>query len=191
MTRYLLAFLLLPAAPLAHDSGLAVWSKIYEVFSHPRCANCHAGSDNVPIWSGTSYGPTSRPHGMNINAGKSRIGAEHIPCDTCHTAHNVEVPHGPPGAEGPPDAHPKGWALAKPEMQWTGKSSADICAQIKDRAHNGGRSISGIGMHRENDGRLLWAWAPGPGRESAPYSAAQLVDLLRQWDDAGAPCPTK
>jgi hypothetical protein len=57
MTRYVLAMLLMASPALAQDPGLAAWSKIHEVFSHPRCANCHVGPDNVPIWSGSSYGP--------------------------------------------------------------------------------------------------------------------------------------
>ena len=57
------------------EEGLAAWARIYEVASHPRCANCHVGKDNLPMWSGPGYGET-RPHGMNIDAGLSRIGAE-------------------------------------------------------------------------------------------------------------------
>ena len=56
MTRYVLVILLIAGPALAQDPGLAAWSKIHEVFSHPRCANCHVGPDNMPIWSGSSYG---------------------------------------------------------------------------------------------------------------------------------------
>jgi hypothetical protein len=125
MIRYVLLILLIGSPALAQDPGLAVWSKIHDVFSHPRCANCHVGPDNVPIWSGSSYGPKARPHGMNINAGTSRSGIESIACNACHSEHNVSLPHGPPGAHG--------WRLAPVTMQWFGKSSAEICAQIKDR----------------------------------------------------------
>ena len=53
--------------------GLEAFSRIYEVTSHPRCANCHVGDDNRPRWSGPSYAPFPvgqdwRYHGMNINA---------------------------------------------------------------------------------------------------------------------------
>jgi hypothetical protein len=51
MIRYVLAMLLMAAPALAQDTGSAVWGKIHEVFSHPRCTNCHVSSDNVPIWS--------------------------------------------------------------------------------------------------------------------------------------------
>jgi hypothetical protein len=121
---------------------------------------------------------------MNINGGTSRLGAEHIACNSCHTQHNSQVPHGPPGAHV--------WLLPPVEMQWFGISSAEICAQIKDPARNGGRTVvAKIAEHIETDGLVHWGWAPGPGREPAPYSMSQLVAYLKQWDAAGAPCPTK
>jgi hypothetical protein len=126
MTRYVPLILLTVTPALAQDTSLAVWDKIYKVFSHPRCTNCHVDSYNVPIWSGPSYGPEPRPHGMNISGGTSRVGAEFIACGSCHTEHNSPLPHGPPGAPG--------WSLPPVEMQWFGKSSADICSQIKDGA---------------------------------------------------------
>ncbi|HXW24578.1 MAG TPA: hypothetical protein VEK73_07520 [Xanthobacteraceae bacterium] len=192
MIRYVLAMLLMTTPALAQAQGLALWGKIYEVFSHPRCANCHVGSDNLPMWSGPEYGRKARPHGMNISGGASRKGAESIACNTCHTPHNAQVQHGPPGAEV--------WQLAPVSMQWFGKSSADICAQIKDPARNGRRKIvpeagEPVDMHTivghiAIDKLVHWGWEPGPGRQPAPYSAAQLIEFLKQWDAAGAPCPT-
>ena len=119
----LLAVLVLVSPAAAQESGLALWGRIHEVFSHPRCANCHVGPDNVPIWSGDSYGLKGRPHGMNIDGGASRIGAESILCSTCHGRHNTELAHGPPGAE--KDGQPS-WQLPPPSMQWFGMSSASV-----------------------------------------------------------------
>ena len=65
------------------EQALGAWDRIYEVASHPRCSNCHVGASNTPMWSGPSYGKT-RPHGMNVNAGDSRIGVETVLCSTCH-----------------------------------------------------------------------------------------------------------
>ncbi len=184
MVRYVLAIVLLIATPaLAQDQGLQFWSKIYDVVSHPRCANCHVGPDNVPMWSGSSYGSKARPHGMNVNAGVSRIGNEYIVCSTCHALHNSQLPHGPPGAHI--------WLLPPSTMQWFGKSNAEICAQIKDPARNGERTIAEIAEHIAHEELVHWGWDPGPGREPAPYSAAELVEFVKQWDAAGAPCPTK
>jgi len=36
------------------EEGLLAFQRIYEVVSHPRCANCHVGADNIPMWSGPS-----------------------------------------------------------------------------------------------------------------------------------------
>lgn len=58
-------------------TGLEAWDRIYEVASHPRCSNCHTGASDAPMWSGPSYGKT-RPHGMRVRAGESRIGAEYL-----------------------------------------------------------------------------------------------------------------
>lgn len=167
-------------------AALAEWAKAYEVFSHPRCANCHVPEDNLPRWSGASYAPFPpgqdwRFHGMNVDGGASRVGAETLPCSTCHQRTNSAAPHGPPGAPV--------WALAPVEMAWWRKSSAEICAQIKDPARNRGRTLAEVADHVGHDALVLWGWEPGPGREPAPYSPAEIAASLLAWADAGAPCP--
>ena len=179
MKRAALALLLIATPAAAQDAGLAAWGRIYEVLSHPRCANCHVGADNVPLWS--EPGAQPRAHGMNVNAGPSRIGAESIPCGTCHSMHNAELPHGPPGAPN--------WQLPPASMQWFGRTSAEVCAQIKDEVRT--MTIAGMVKHVGQDPLVAWGWAPGPGRAPAPYSAAETAAYLEQWDDAGAPCPAK
>ena len=62
-----------PTEPVSQQAGYAAWKRIFEVVSHPRCANCHVDENNTPMWSGPSYGET-RPHGMYINAGTSGFG---------------------------------------------------------------------------------------------------------------------
>jgi hypothetical protein len=183
MIRSLLLLVLLVSPALAQDSRLTAWRKIYQVFSHPRCANCHVGPDNVPIWSGSSYGPKARPHGMNINAGPSRKGEDSILCNTCHRHYNALEVHGPPGTK-------KGWLLAPVSMQWFGKTSAEICAQIKDLPASNGdfSSIAKIAEHVRHEPLVQWGWMPGPGREPAPYSADEVADFLMHWNMG--PCPT-
>src|SRR4051812_11312964 len=179
MIRLVFVLLFVTTPALAQDAGLGKWSQIYEVFSHPRCANCHVGPDHVPMWSGRNYGPEPRPHGMNVNGGPSRSGVESIPCRSCHAEKNSQVPHGPPGAEV--------WRLPQVWMQWFGKSSAEICAQIKDPLRNGGMNFADVVRHIGTDKLVQWAWDPGPGRDAAPYSSAKVVELLKQWHAAGAP----
>jgi len=180
MKRTILLYLVIAAPALAQDDGLALWERIYEVFSHPRCVNCHVPADNRPRWSGPGYGE-ARAHGMNIDAGPDRIGAMTLVCNTCHTQQNSSLPHGPPGAFI--------WALAPVQMDWWEKSSAYICAQIKDPARNGGRDLEGIASHLEHDALVRWGWEPGPGREPAPYSVEEVAGFVRAWAEAGAACP--
>lgn len=165
------------------EEGLAAWSRAHDVFSHPRCANCHVGADHIPMWSGPSYGE-ARPHGMNINAGESRIGAEAVLCSTCHGLRNSPVPHGPPGADAT-------WMLAPVEAAWFGKTSKEICLQLKDPDLNGGRDFVEIAEHLGHDLILHWAWDPGPGREPAPGDLQTHIDNVLAWGVAGMPCPAE
>src|SRR5262249_56203374 len=102
MIRYVLATLLMTTSALAQDTGLALWGKIYEVFSHPRCANCHVGPDNAPMWSGPEYGPAARPHGMNVTGGGNRPGAGPL----ARTARPNDPKPPPPPRPPPPPPHP-------------------------------------------------------------------------------------
>ena len=196
MIRYALALFLMAIPAQAQDAGLEAWNKVFQVFSHPRCANCHVGPDSLPMWSDANA--KARPHGMHISGGASRTdgairtGAEQIICTSCHTQRNSPAQHGPPGAQEPPDApdpRKARWALPPASMQWFDKSSREICAQVKDRERNGNLSIPEVIKHIEHDPLVHWGWTPGPGREPAPYSISELARFLKEWDAAGAPCP--
>ena len=166
------------------EQGLKAWDRIYEVASHPRCSNCHTGPSDRPMWSGPSYGET-RPHGMNIRAGESRIGAETTPCATCHTqsARGNDTPHNAPRVDA-------AWMLAPVYAHWFGQSSAAICNQLRDPYLNGDRTFMELAGHLDHDIVLHWAWNPGGGREAAPYSLQEHVDDILIWGVAGTPCPT-
>lgn len=168
---------------VSRDEGLAAWSRIYEVASHPRCSNCHVGADNIPMWSGPTYGKT-RAHGMNINAGESRIGAEFVACSTCHALREAglnDVPHAAPQVA-------MDWMLAPVEAEWFGKSSVEICNQLRDPERNGDRDHLALASHLDHDLILHWAWNPGGGREPAPYSLQEHVNDVLAWGVAGFPC---
>jgi hypothetical protein len=164
-------------------AGLAAWDKIYAVFSHPRCANCHV-EDDRPRWSGAHYGVT-RVHGFNVQRGTdgSGFGNPGLRCTTCHFTSNSSKLHGPPGAET--------WHLAPAEMVWWQKSSAQICAQIKDTERNGGRTLEQVAVHVRDDPLVGWGWHPGAGREPAPGSAEQTYRAIEDWAAVGAPCPSQ
>lgn len=165
------------------SEGLEAWSRIYEVASHPRCANCHTGESDVPMWSGPSYGIT-KPHGMRIRAGASRIGAEFLTCATCHSVSELpqNIAHAAPrvGAS---------WRLAPVDADWFGRSSEEICAQLRDPKKNGNRDYIALADHLGHDVILHWAWSPGPDREPAPYSLKVHTNDMYVWGAAGQPCP--
>ena len=166
------------------EEGLAAWERIYQVASHPRCSNCHVGESDQPMWSGPSYGAT-RVHGMGIRAGESRIGAETIPCRTCHVTNET-------GGNDKPHAAPQvaeAWRLAPVEADWFGKSSEEICAQLRDPELNGERTFLEIAGHLGHDVILHWAWEPGGGREPAPFSLQEHANDVLAWGVAGQPCP--
>lgn len=165
---------------ISRDQGLEAWARIFEVASHPRCANCHVGDDHRPMWSGPSYGKT-RPHGMNIHGGESRIGAETIQCSTCHTTQNTPIAHGAPGNDV--------WHLPPVEMQWFAKTSAEICAQLGNPDTNGDRTFFDLARHVGHDELVHWGWKPGIGREPAPYSIGEHANDILLWGAAGMPCP--
>ena len=75
-------------------------------------------------------------------------------------------------------------------MGWEGKTLAEICAQIKDPARNGGRSLEEIVHHIGTDHLVGWAWAPGGDRQPAPGTqSAELARCLDAWVNTGAVCP--
>ncbi len=177
-----LTFAALASVPSLADP-LADWDSIHKVLSHPGCANCHTADDH-PRWVDKRTGEP-KFHGMNVQRGVdgSGMGNAGLRCTTCHGEANGARNGMPPGA-------PK-WQLAPVEMAWFGQSPAQICAQIKDPARNGERTLAEIAEHVLNDPLVAWGWAPGPGREPAPGSAQETYDALVRWTAAGAPCPAQ
>ncbi|MEO0668260.1 MAG: hypothetical protein AAFZ99_10140 [Pseudomonadota bacterium] len=174
------------AGAVGPEDGLAAWDSIHTVLTHPRCLNCHVGADNVPLW-GTTEVP-NRIHRMAINAGDSRIGAETMSCNACHQTSTREntVPHAAPHTD-------MDWRLAPVEFQWTDRSSAEICAQMRDPARNGGRDGAGLIEHILHDaeviGFITWSYDPGAGRDPAPGSLQAHLEDMATWTAAGMPCP--
>ncbi len=164
------------------SAGSAAWDRIYSVASHPRCANCHVGASGRPGWDDSGYGPT-RLHGMNIVADESRIGAESIPCRTCHigAAGKNDTRHAAPRVD---DA----WRLPPVELAWRGKSSSEICTQLRNPETNDGFELADLVDHVRTSVFVSYGFNPGNGRAAAPGSVDQLVEDLRMWGAAGMPC---
>ena len=81
------------------------------------------------------------------------------------------------------------WHLAPREMGWEGKTLGEICAQIKDPARNGNRSLDALVEHIGEDHLVGWAWAPGYGRQPVPGTQKQAGALVEAWVKTGAECP--
>jgi hypothetical protein len=153
----------------------ALFVEAGKVLQHPRCLNCHPDGDRPS--QGTGY-----PHQPPVQRGADGLGVTTMRCTTCHQAANFD-PGRVPG-------NPK-WHLAPASMAWQKRSLAEICAQVKDPARNGGHSLAEIVEHMSRDPLVGWAWKPGAGREPAPGTQAAFGALIEAWADSGAACPTQ
>lgn len=159
----------------------AVFGEIAKVLTGPRCMNCHPDGDH-PL-QGTDH----HIHQPAAARGPNDSGVPGLPCASCHTDRNFTLPTGEASYRSIP-GHPR-WGLAPIEMAWQGKSTEEICRQIKDPARNGGRSLALLQDHIANDDLVGWAWNPGAGRQPALGTQKQLGDLVQTWIDTGAECP--
>lgn len=162
--------------------GLVVWDDIFAVASHPRCTNCHVGDQSVPMWNGLGYGE-GVPHAMNILAGDSRIGAETIPCRTCHVTSEAAntVPHAAPHIA-------EAWRLPPIELNWLGKSSVEVCTQMRNPETNDGNSVAELAEHVLTSSFVQWGFQPGGGRDAPDGSTEKLASDILKWGAAGTPC---
>jgi hypothetical protein len=112
--------------------------------------------------------------------GPEDYGVPGMECSSCHQDHNLELAR-VPGA-------PK-WHLAPKEMFWVGRTPASLCAQLKNTATNGGKTLAQIVDHSAHDPLVAWGWTPGHSRVPAPGTQQQFGDLMQAWMDTGAACP--
>jgi hypothetical protein len=160
------------AAP-APDPGF--FAPIASVLTYPRCINCHQADSPRQTDARARHLPL-------VVRGADGHGAPTQQCQTCHQTTNSGPGGFVPGASG--------WSLAPLSMLWEGKTSSQICEQIKDPTRNGGRHTGEqIIEHMKIDPMVLWAWSPGGGRTTPPLSHQQLVQALEKWIGAGMPCP--
>jgi hypothetical protein len=152
----------------------AMFTELGKVLSHPRCVNCHPAGDHP------RQGEQGRLHQPPVERGPDGQGLAAMRCASCHKEANFD-PARIPG-------HPH-WQLAPREMAWEGRTLGEICAQIKDRDHNGGRSLEELVHHIGEDTLVGWAWAPGYGRQPAPGTQSEAGALAKAWVQTGAVCP--
>lgn len=158
--------------------SVALFEEMGKVLQHPRCVNCHPRTDR-PL-----QGDQGKPHNPPVTRGASGHGAAGLECATCHGPRNVALTNG----KGSMPGHPA-WHLAPASMAWEGKTLAEVCAQLKDRRRNGGKTLAQLVEHNAHDGLVGWGWNPGEGRTPAPGTQAEFGALTRAWVDSGAKCP--
>jgi hypothetical protein len=156
------------------ERSTALFVEAAKVLQHPRCMNCHPATERPTQTDGM------RPHQPLVVRGADGNGVAGMPCKACHHAANFDAGHIPGHVE---------WHLAPATMAWQGRSLAQICAQIKDPARNGGRDLAALIDHVSEDSLVGWAWAPGAGRTPAPGTQARFGELMKAWVATGAFCP--
>ena len=154
----------------------ALFAEAGKVFGHPRCVNCHPAGDR-PL-----QGARGALHQPGVTRGADGSGAPGLRCPACHTERNYEAVRMPGVA---------GWHLAPRSMALQGRSLLEICAQLKDEDRNGARTLDDIVKHVSTDPLVVWAWAPGGGRESAPGTHTGFHALMKAWVETGAACPVR
>ncbi|KKC24716.1 hypothetical protein [Sphingomonas sp. SRS2] len=156
--------------------SVALFEEVGKVLQHPRCLNCHPRTDRP------TQTDAMRPHMPLVVRADTGMGAAGLRCQTCHHDRNYDVA-GVPG-------NPK-WQLAPAEMAWQGKTLGQICAQLKDKSRNGGKSMPEMIHHMAEDELVGWGWNPGGKRTPAPGTQAQFGALFKAWADSGAVCPVR
>ncbi len=150
----------------------AYFTELGKVLTSPRCLNCHPAGDRP------RQGDEARLHQPPVERGADGFGLPAMRCPICHQGANFGIVPGNPI-----------WHLAPREMAWEGKTIGEICAQIKDPARNGNRSLASLVEHIGEDHLVGWAWTPGAGRKPAQGTQQQAGELVEAWVTSGAMCP--
>ncbi len=158
------------------DESASLFAPVYDVLVSPRCMNCHPNGDR-PLSDDNGF------HPQNISRKSAESG---LACSTCHSDHNTELPGSPLGPPGAPH-----WQLPPEEtpMIFQDRTITQLCAQLRDPAHNGERTLADLLHHVSEDPLVLWGWSPGGERATPKVSHAAFVASFKAWVDAGGICP--
>jgi len=154
--------------------SMALFQEAGKVIQSPRCLNCH------PVTDRPRQGDDMHIHEPPVQRGAGGMGASGMRCFTCHGAANFDPGKIPGNSK---------WMLAPASMAWVGKSLGHICAQIKDPARNGGKTMHQLVEHMAHDELVGWGWHPGVGRTPAPGTQEEFGALIKAWAESGAYCP--
>jgi hypothetical protein len=175
-------------------SGLdPLFARVYPVFAHDRCANCHGRVQHYPGFIRTVTAETHPggdvidPKDLLPDSNKRKW----VKCGDCHDAPEVE----------------EVWEFTAPDsMEWAAKTPQEVCAieaaQVKNfNGQAGGAEATRDGSylhHVSTDPLIDSAWrgrAGGARTEDSdlpapPLSKRAFVAALTDWVNAGAPCRT-
>ena len=169
-------------SPEERAQAVTAFATVQKVFQHPRCQNCHIPGD-APLQF-----DAGRTHMMDVKRGPEGHGAAGLPCTTCHGDANPPASY---GAHMPPGAPNWGLPPASTPMIWQGLTDAQICQSIKDPKQNRNRNLDQLVEHLTEDKLVMWAWNPGEGRTAIPMPHDEFAAKVKQWQSAGAPCPSR
>jgi mono/diheme cytochrome c family protein len=166
-----------PRASVADAEAVSAWDVVYRVLQHPRCLNCHPAA-NRPL-----VGDSRGAHPQNVQRGPDGQGLYAMKCATCHSSANTPGAHMPPGAPN--------WHLPSPKqpLVFEGKSSGELCRQMRDRKANGDKTPEQLVEHMAHDPLVLWGWDPGEGRVAVSTTHAAFAEAARTWAAKGCGCP--
>lgn len=157
------------------DDPLAKFAKLMPVFAHPRCVNCHGG---VNPFSGDGHFtdmPDDEAAQLRLTAeeaklagrspGDHRLGSN-APCLQCHTdtADSVD------------------WHLAPSQMAFNGRTTIDLCRQLKKEEVTSEELIGHL--HRDRLIRVAFRGRKGVPDEPAefpPMGRSVFLQLAEEW----------
>jgi hypothetical protein len=171
-----------------------LFARIYPVFAHPRCANCHGVVQHFP---GFTHSVTPETHpGGDLKDFYDPPDNPSVDCTSCHKETGNR------------------WQFtAPPNMEWAGLEEDQVCvmeaAEVRLRnaaARGAGANVSGSYLdHLASDPLIQQAWVgyaggardrlddsgrPVPPLPRPPLEYARFLEAAQKWVDAGAPCRT-
>jgi hypothetical protein len=74
-------------------------------------------------------------------------------------------------------------------MVFQGKTPTALCEQLKNPAHNGGKTLAQLLDHVAHDPLVLWGWSPGGKRATPPLPHDRFVAAFTAWVASDGACP--
>ena len=168
----------------AQQSGdpLDLFAKMYPVFTHPRCINCHGVVQSNP---GIIRSVTAETH----PGGWVGDPEDAVDCGECHNEPEVLI---------------EAWEFTAPQsMWWIGKNVEELCMLQAGQVRNFNRAAGSASQaskgsylnHLNTDPLITQAFDGLAGgardstlRERPPMDHPAFMAAAKAWVDAGAPC---